>query len=56
MVVQFDGRTIEDDIHLVKVVGFTPIGKDVDVVVLREGKRIELTLRLEDRSRFETDG
>lgn len=56
VVIQFDGRTIQDDVHLVKVVGFTPIGKDVAVVVLRDGKRVELTLRLEDRSRFETDG
>ena len=56
VVIQFDGRTIEDDVHLVKVVGFTPVGKDVAVVVLRGGKRVELTLRLDDRSRFEGDG
>lgn len=56
VVILFDGRNIEDDVHLVKVVGFTPIGKDVAVVVLRDGKRVELTLRLEDRSHFETDG
>jgi len=56
VVIQFDGRLIEDDVHLVKVVGFTPIGKDVGVVVLRDGKRVELTLQLEDRSRYESDG
>ena len=56
VVIQFDGRVIEDDVHLVKVVGFTPVGKNVAVVVLRDGKRVELTLRLDDRSRFETDG
>ncbi len=55
VVIEFDGRTIEDDVHLVKVVGFTPIGKDVDVVVLRDGKRIRLSLRLENRSRYEAD-
>jgi len=56
VVIQFDGRTIQDDVHLVKVVGFTRIGKDVTVVVLRDGTRVELTLRLEDRSNFEAEG
>jgi serine protease Do len=56
VVIEFDGRTIEDDVHLVKVVGFTPVGKDVSVVVLRKGKRVELKLRLDDRSHFEKDG
>jgi serine protease Do len=56
VVIQFDGRSIEDDVHLVKVVGFTPIGKSVVVVVLRDGKRVELRLSLDDRSRFEKDG
>jgi len=56
VVIEFDGRTIENDVHLVKVVGFTPVGKEVAVVVLRKGKRVELKLQLDDRSRFEEDG
>jgi serine protease Do len=56
VVLEFDGYRIEDDEHLIKVVGFTPVGKEVELVVLRQGKKIRLSVTVEDRSKFESDG
>lgn len=55
IVLRFDSRIIEDDDHLIKIVGFTQVGKAVAVDVLRSGKKISLELVLEERSRFEVD-
>jgi serine protease Do len=55
IVLRFDGRIIEDDDHLIKIVGFTQVAKAVEVDVLRRGKKINLELVLEERSRFEVD-
>ncbi len=51
VVLEFDGRRIEDDDHLIKIVGFTPVNKDVKVVVYRDGDIIELGVRLAERRR-----
>ncbi len=51
VVLEFDGRRIEDDDHLIKIVGFTPVNKDVKVVVYRNGDVIELDVRLAERRR-----
>ena len=56
VVLEFDGREIEDDQHLIQVVGYTGVGKEVEMIVLRAGKKIRLRIVLEDRSRFESDG
>ncbi|MEX0820484.1 MAG: trypsin-like peptidase domain-containing protein, partial [Pirellulaceae bacterium] len=37
VVLEFDGHQIEDDDHLIKIVGFTPVDKDVQVTVFRQG-------------------
>lgn len=46
VVLEFDGRQVEDDDHLIKIVAFTPVNKDVQVVVFRNGevKRLQVTL------------
>ncbi len=41
VILAFDGVRIEDDDHLVNQVKLTPVGKQVEVVVLREGKTLE---------------
>ena len=56
----FDGVEIEDTRELVRIVGNSPVGKDVPVVVLREGETVELTVTLgrretEERVAFPTD-
>jgi len=55
VVIKFDGYRIEDDDHLIKVVGFTPVGKEVQVIVFRDGKLVTLTVKVVDRSRFEQE-
>ncbi|MDX1926946.1 MAG: trypsin-like peptidase domain-containing protein [Pirellulaceae bacterium] len=39
VIVEFDGVRIENDGHLVKTVGLTPVGRSVNVIYYREGKR-----------------
>jgi serine protease Do len=56
VVLEFDGKRIEDDEHLIKVVGFTPIGKEVEVVIYRFGELIRLKVTVDDRSKYESDG
>jgi len=51
VVLKFDGHAIEDDDHLVKVVGITAVGKSVEVVVFRAGKVVRLTVKLDERRR-----
>ena len=51
VIVSFDGREIDDMNDLPRIVADTPVGKEVDVVVVREGKEqtVKVTLgRLED--------
>lgn len=52
VVLQFDGVTIEDDSHLMQVVGLTPVGKSVTVVVLRQAKPVRLSVTVADRQRL----
>ena len=53
VVLEFDGRQIEDDDHLIKIVGFTPVDKDVEVVVFRNGEVVRLEVKLAERRRTE---
>ncbi|MBC8353261.1 MAG: trypsin-like peptidase domain-containing protein [Planctomycetes bacterium] len=51
VVLEFDGRKIEDDDHLIKIVAFTPVNKDVQVVVFRDGEVKRLQVKLAERRR-----
>jgi serine protease Do len=46
VIVQFDGKQIEDWNDLPRVVAETPVGKKVDMVVLRDGKRKKLRAKV----------
>jgi serine protease Do len=46
VIVKFDGKDIKEMRDLPKIVGDTPIGKDVPVVVVRKGKEETKTVRL----------
>jgi serine protease Do len=46
IILLFDGVRIDDDDHLVNQVKLTPVGKETAVVVLRDGKSLELTTLL----------
>jgi serine protease Do len=47
VVVEFDGTRIENDGHLVKTVGLTPLGKQVDMVIYRNHNRSQVSIMLE---------
>ena len=47
VIVEFDGVRVENDGHLVKTVGLTPVGRNVHVVFYREGKRLRSAATLD---------
>lgn len=47
VVLEFDGTRIENDGHLVKTVGLTPLGKQVEMVIYRNHSRSEVSIMLE---------
>jgi serine protease Do len=46
VIIKFDGKEIKEMRDLPKIVGDTPVGKDVPVVVIRKGKEEVKTVRL----------
>jgi serine protease Do len=46
VIVKFDGVEIKESRDLPKIVASAPVGKDVEVVVLRQGKEVVKTIRL----------
>jgi serine protease Do len=46
VIVKFDGRDIKEMRDLPKIVGDTPVGKDVEVLIVRKGKEEKKTVRL----------
>jgi serine protease Do len=54
VILQFNGIPVEDDNHLVNMVGLTEVGRQVTIVVFRNREVFEATVRVGDRSRYET--
>jgi serine protease Do len=52
VIIRFQNSPIEDDSHLVNLVGLTPLGKEVSLVVLREGKKVIIRGKVADRADF----
>ncbi|MFO1116343.1 MAG: Do family serine endopeptidase [Beijerinckiaceae bacterium] len=46
VIVKFDGKEVKQSRDLPKIVASTPIGKDVEVVVVRDGKEVTKTVKL----------
>ena len=46
VIVQFDGNAIENDEHLVQLVGLTTMERPVEVIVLRESKPLRIAVEL----------
>ncbi|MDS9950950.1 MAG: Do family serine endopeptidase [Planktomarina sp.] len=46
VILVFDGHEVEDVRDLIQTVGNTPVGKAVDVIVLRDGERLTLSVTL----------
>ncbi|MBT1074420.1 DegQ family serine endoprotease [Geobacter grbiciae] len=48
IVLSFDGKNVTDSMELPRIVAETPVGKEVDVTVLREGKEVHCKVRVEE--------
>ena len=46
VIVKFDGKDVKEMRDLPRIVADTPVGKDVEVVVIRKGKEVTKTVRL----------
>jgi serine protease Do len=46
VIVKFDGKDIKEMRDLPKIVGDTPVNKDVSVLIIRKGKEVTKTVRL----------
>jgi serine protease Do len=46
VIVTFDGKTVADARELPKIVAATPVGKDVDIVVIRDGQEMTKKVKL----------
>ncbi|MFV1964035.1 MAG: S1C family serine protease [Pirellulaceae bacterium] len=55
VVIEFDGQRIEDDEHLINVVGFTPVGKKVEILVFRKGEVVRLQVKVDQRTKYEPE-
>lgn len=49
IILDFDGTHVDDDAHLINLVSLTPVNKEVDLRLLREGRTINLRLRVANR-------
>ena len=54
IILSFDGKTIEKSADLPPIVGVTPLNKTVNVVVLRQGKRMTIKVKLAPLTDMET--
>ena len=52
VILEFNHKAVENDAHLVNLVGLTPIGKAVPVLVFRERKPMTIMVEVGDRSKF----
>ena len=52
VIMKIDGTAIDDDAHLVNLVGLLEVGKKVSLEILRDGKTIVVQMDVADRSKF----
>lgn len=50
VILEFDGRRVDDDNHLVNLVSLTPVDKDVGLLVFRGGRSLNVSVRVTVRS------
>jgi serine protease Do len=53
VILEFSRIVIQDENHLIHLVSLTPIGKQIDLLVLRDGKRITIPVLLGDRTELQ---
>jgi serine protease Do len=52
VILEYDGMRIEDDMHLINLVSLTPVQKEVDVRLLRDGRPVNLRVRVANRAQM----
>ena len=52
VVLEFDGRPVDDDDHLMSLISTTPADSDVDVVLFRDRARLPLRITVASRTKF----
>jgi len=52
VILTFDGMSVDDGMHLVNIVSMTEVGKEVPVVVWRNGREVQLKAKVGDASKF----
>jgi serine protease Do len=52
VILQFNGKSVDDDIHLINLVSLTPVDSEATVVLYREGKQLKFTVKVVDRNNF----
>jgi len=52
VILEFNGTRVEDDSHLINLVGLTEVGKSVPVMVFRDGDVVKLSVRVGDYEDF----
>jgi serine protease Do len=52
VILEFDGTRVEDDMHLINLVSLTPVGKEVEVRLLRAGGPVQVRVRVANRAQM----
>jgi serine protease Do len=53
VILEYEGRPVEDDDHLMSMVGMTPLGSTVEVVIFRDRERVPMRMKVASRKDFE---
>lgn len=53
IIIEYNGVRIDDDDHLISMVKLTEIGREMDVLVFREGRPVRTRVRIGDMSQFD---
>lgn len=54
VILSFDGVDVQDETHLINLVSLTPIGRQIRMVIWRDGRQMNLNVTLADRSELPT--
>ena len=54
IILQFNGTRVEDDDHLINLVSLTPVGREVDLVLVRDRQRVRIRARVGNRSELKS--
>ena len=55
VILRYNGESVQNDDHLSNLVSLTPIGNEVEMIVLRDRQRLQLKVKVRPRSDFEDD-